>query len=60
MVTLAGTDAADELDDNEMTVPPAGAGPFNVAVATSTEFSLIKVGLEKLSPRNVGAETINP
>ena len=45
MVTVAGGTTLDEVDETEITMPPAGAGPLNVAnpvldVPPTTEFGL--------------------
>ena len=60
MVTVAGTDASGEFDDSVMTIPPAGAGPFKVALIVALVPPKIVVEPVVLRPLNFGAATMKP
>ena len=60
IVTVAGTDASGEFDDSVMTIPPAGAGPFKVAMIAALVPPKIVVEPFVLRPLKFGAATTNP
>jgi len=57
-VTLPATDAAPALLESETTAPPAGAGPFRVAVPVEGDPPVTLVGL-KASAESTGGMTVN-
>ena len=58
MVTLPGTDAAAAVLESETAAPPAGAGPFKVAVPVEGDPPITLVGL-KANAESTGGMTVN-
>ena len=58
MVTPPGTDAAPALLESETTAPPAGAGPFRVAVPVEADPLITLVGL-RASAESTGGITVS-